>query len=230
MTLGWREGILVLAVVAAAYFAAMLARLLRMGRRRQEAALPQPPAIAVEATGRPMAASVAAPRATAAQAAMNAYAAASDEAVAIPAADAVSPAPTFAWEEAKQLFGTAPKTPAEVPAASREVGFGMPLAEHLAQDWDQAPSREAPRGATSDLEEELLRMRAEIERMRREMTELRAARRVSPQYAEAMELSQRGLRPQDVADRMNISLAEAELIQALGRGRQDFDEGESDER
>ena len=73
------------------------------------------------------------------------------------------------------------------------------------------------------MEMEIQRMRDEMLQMRREMEELRAARRVSPQYAEAMELAQRGMGAQDVADRLGISLAEAELVQALSRGQQNFD-------
>jgi hypothetical protein len=73
---------------------------------------------------------------------------------------------------------------------------------------------------------EVQRMRSEMERMRAEMDELRMARRVSPQYAEAMELAQRGLPAQAIADRLGISLAEAELVHALSRGDKNFAEGE----
>ena len=69
-------------------------------------------------------------------------------------------------------------------------------------------------------------MHSARERMRVEVEELRAARRVSPQYSEAMELAQRGMSAQDVADRLGISLAEAELVHALSRGSKNFDEGD----
>jgi hypothetical protein len=132
-------------------------------------------------------------------------------------ADAVPPAPTFAnqspapafeWAEVKDLFGA---TSASAPDALPQTGFGEHLAEHLAR---------------AEMEMEVQRMRAEMERMRAEMDELRLARRVSPQYAEAMELAQRGFPAQAVADRLGISLAEAELVHALSRGDKNFAEGE----
>lgn len=98
-------------------------------------------------------------------------------------------------------------------APPRSAGFGEQLAEHLVR---------------SEMEIEIRRLRKEIEAMRAEMEELRAARHVSPQYAEAMELSQRGLTAQDVADRLDISLGEAELVHALSRGDKNFEQGEKD--
>lgn len=96
------------------------------------------------------------------------------------------------------------------PAAG---GFGEQLAEHLAR---------------SEMEIEIGRLREEMEAMRAELEELRAARHVSPHYADALELAQRGLTAQDVADRLGISLGEAELVHALSRGDRNFDEGEND--
>jgi hypothetical protein len=126
---------------------------------------------------------------------------------------AVPPAPNFEWEGVKELFDAEPAvaTPpsGQLPAGEgRAGGFGEHLSEHLVR---------------SDMEMELQRMRDEMQRMSQELEELRAARRVSPQYAEAMELAQRGMNAQDLADRLGISLAEAELVHALSRGRQDFD-------
>jgi len=99
----------------------------------------------------------------------------------------------------------------KLPTAT--TGFGEQFAEHLAR---------------SDMEMEILRLRNEMEAMRAELEELRAARYISPHYAEAMTLSQRGLTAQDVADRLDISLGEAELVHALSRGDRNFDEGEED--
>lgn len=104
-----------------------------------------------------------------------------------------------------------PPAPTLLAHHARPTGFGEHLAEHLAR---------------SDMEMEVQRMRSEMERMRVEMDELRVARRVAPQYAEAMELAQRGLSAQAVADRLGISLAEAELVHALSRGDQNFEEGD----
>ena len=95
----------------------------------------------------------------------------------------------------------------------RVSGFGEQLAEHLAR---------------SDLEREVRQLRKEVDELRAEVDDLRAVRNISPQYAEAVALAQRGLTAQDVADRMGISLAEAELVHALSRGESIFEEGEHD--
>ena len=76
----------------------------------------------------------------------------------------------------------------------------------------------------SHLEREVKQLREEIAALRAELDEIKMARRVSPQYADAMALVQRGLTAQDVADRCGISLAEAELVWALARGPQNFDQ------
>lgn len=106
-----------------------------------------------------------------------------------------------------------PMIPRGKPPTMSATGFGEQLAEHLAR---------------SDTEMEIRHLRREMETMRAELEELRTARNISPHYAEAMELSQRGLTAQDVADRLDISLGEAELVQALSRGDRNFDEGEED--
>lgn len=97
----------------------------------------------------------------------------------------------------------APPPPAVVPASSGS-GFGEHIGEHLLR---------------TEMEGEMQQLREEIENLRRELEEVRAARRVSPQYSEAMELVQRGKSAQEVSDHLGISLAEAELVQALSRGQ-----------
>ncbi len=169
---GWRDGILLMAALAAVYLVVLLLRLTQVGRRRPariESETPPIPAIEAE----------------------------------VPVST-----PTTEWNAVQELLGESAQAAAPV---ARPAGFGEHLAEHLAR---------------SDMEMEVQRMRAEIERMRTEMEELRAARRVSPQYAEAMELAQRGFSAQAVADRLGISLAEAELVHALSRGDQNFEEGD----
>jgi hypothetical protein len=111
-----------------------------------------------------------------------------------------------------ELLGGNEPAPAveDVPPVS---GFGEQLAGHLAR---------------SDLEREVRQLRKEVDELRAEVDDLRAVRNISPQYAEAVALAQRGLTAQDVADRMGISLAEAELVHALSRGESIFEEGEQD--
>lgn len=87
----------------------------------------------------------------------------------------------------------------------------------------EAPSFDAELGRTQ-LEREVRQLREEIAALRAELDEMKAASRVSPQYADAMALAQRGLTAQDVADRCDISLAEAELVWALAHGPQDTEQ------
>lgn len=225
VSLSWRDGILILVAVAAIYLVFMLLRLIQVGRQRQAAQparhVPEVPERFETVSSlrqRPESQSevvpVQAPAVTASRSALAAYAEAMEDAS--PAEPfAVRPAPTFEWDDVKELFGEESAVP-PAPSAqgmSRSGGFGEPLAAHLAR---------------TDVETEIQRMRDEMERMRREMDDLRTMRRVSPQYAEAMELAQRGLTAQDVADQLGISLGEAELVHALSRSRQNFEEGETD--
>lgn len=234
LPLGLRDIILVLVVLAAIYLAFVLFRLIQVGRRRparephvepaarpREAESPprsntaalhvaEPPPVAVAAMEPEIVPPPPSPPPpAAARQALAAY-----EEAAPPRENFVAPpAPTFEWDEVKDLFGEAEEPPVATPlpaapATPRSGGFGEHISDHLAR---------------TDMEMEIQRMRDEMLQMRREMEELRAARRVSPQYAEAMELAQRGMGAQDVADRLGISLAEAELVQALSRGQQNFD-------
>ncbi|MCX8085880.1 MAG: DUF2802 domain-containing protein [Rhodocyclaceae bacterium] len=220
-SLGWRDLILLLVALVAVYLAVLIIKLIQVGRRhpeplstmrapasaRSEPAPPAPPdemgMVPNEPTARISTA-----------AAVSAYA----EEAAAHAPAAVPPAPSFGWDGVEEHLGEAQAMP--LPAAStshsaaerpRGGGFGESLAEHLAR---------------SEVEMEVQRLRDELARMRAEMDELRAARHVSPQYAEAVTLIQRGLSAQQVADRLGISLAEAELVQALCRGEGHFDEGD----
>jgi hypothetical protein len=190
--IGLRDAILLLVVLAAIYLVVMVLRLVQAGRKHARGVEDRP-----ESSARPGVKAEAEPVWVPPDAQ--------------PVADAVAPAPTFDWEEVKDLFAAAAgeKAPVEKSAASAS-GFGEPLAEHLAR---------------LDVEMEVQRMRDEMDRMRAEMEKLRAARHVSPQYAEAAELVQRGLSAQDVADHLGISLAEAELVHALSRGSKDLERG-----
>lgn len=133
--------------------------------------------------------------------------------------EAVAPLPisrSAEWHDVVDLELLAGPPSVAKPAAeapSPVSGFGEQLAEHLAR---------------SDLEREVRQLRKEVGQLRAELDDLRAVRNISPHYAEALALAQRGLTAQDVADRMGISLAEAELVHALSRGESLFEEGEQD--
>lgn len=117
------------------------------------------------------------------------------------------------WNDVVDLdVGVEPERPSPEPSP-RVAGFGEQLADHLAR---------------SDLEREVRQLRQEVDELRAALDDLRSLRNISPHYAEALELAQRGLTAQDVADRMGISLAEAELVHALSRGDKLFEEGAED--
>lgn len=222
--LGWRDLILLLVVVVAIYMVVMVLKLARLRPSRSafttsEAKAPQAPKVPkmpkapeIDLLLEPQT-SISPTPSISPEAAMSAYVEAMAGAAPPSAEKFAAPvAPTFEWDDVKDLFGAAGmgmSPPAQqAPARHERSGFGESLATHLAR---------------SDMEAEMQRLRDEMARMQKEMEELRASQRVSPQYAEAMELSQRGLSAQEVADRLGISLAEAELVQALSRGKQNFD-------
>lgn len=103
--------------------------------------------------------------------------------------------------------------------------------EQMAAARSSAPSNAAPADFGQQLlrqqfEQELAQLRAdmqsEIESLRSAMAELQATRRVAPLYNEAMQLAQRGLPADVIADRCAISRGEAELVCALSRNQQDY--------
>ena len=67
------------------------------------------------------------------------------------------------------------------------------------------------------VEAELEQMRAEIAALREELVKLKSARMMSPQYADAVTLSEQGADARTIAERCGISVGEAELVLALTR-------------
>jgi len=113
-------------------------------------------------------------------------------------------------------------------AAAREVAEEPP-----AEDWPTRGAESADTSDASQFGEQLFRssVEAELERMRNEVSglketigQLKAARRVSPQYNEAMALAQRGMDKQNIAEECGISIGEAELVLALSRNKQEYEE------
>ena len=95
-----------------------------------------------------------------------------------------------------------------------------------AQDGGQ---KQAPFGEQlfrSGVEAELQQMRSELAGLKENMAQLKAARRVSPQYNEAMRLAQDGMAARDIADECGISLGEAELVLSLSRNKQEYEDHE----
>jgi hypothetical protein len=71
------------------------------------------------------------------------------------------------------------------------------------------------RHLVDDLRNQQTRLAEELNRVRDELSALRAASRVAPAYAEAVSMVQRGLDASAIAERCGISVAEAELVRAL---------------
>lgn len=198
---GWREGILLLVGLAVIYLLVTLFRLLRVVTPPAESRKKEPPL----AEAAPLYSNEPMPELTEAVSPLPvSHSNEWNDVVDLDLLDSTAPAPGLAAKAAP--VAPSPSTP---PVSD----FGEQLAEHLAR---------------SDLEREVRQLRKEVDELRDELEDLRAVRNISPQYAEAVALAQRGLTAQDVADRMGISLAEAELVHALSRGESIFDEGVHD--
>lgn len=105
-----------------------------------------------------------------------------------------------------------PPSPSDAPDAAVHVAAtGAP------------PSFEAQLRRTS-LENEVQQLRQEVAELKSALEQVKASRRVSPQYNEAMLLAQRGVNAQVIADQCAISIGEAELVAALSRNRQEYED------
>lgn len=122
--------------------------------------------------------------------------------------------------------------PADVtaPAATPELPptFVPPVAEPESPPPGMAFGEQL--AARIGMESELQQLRAEVAVLRQEVAELKAARRVSPQYADAMALARRGFNARGIADECGISIGEAELVLAMSRDELNFDEEVDDGR
>lgn len=125
--------------------------------------------------------------------------------------------PPTSADEASRL-GAATLPPQFVDATPEPPAFQAP-------DLPEAPiSFDDHLASKMGGDDEMGRLRNEVETLRREVGELRAARRVSPQYADAMALAQRGYDARGIAAECGISVGEAELVSALSRNAANFDD------
>ena len=91
---------------------------------------------------------------------------------------------------------------------------------------EQKPAQFAEQLFRSGVEAELQQLRSEVAGLKENLAQLKAARRVSPQYNEAMQLAQRGMDVRDIADECGISMGEAELVLSLSRNKQEYEDHE----
>lgn len=96
----------------------------------------------------------------------------------------------------------------------------------MTQAPDQAPAKFGEQLFRSGVEAELQQLRGELAGLKDNVAQLKAARRVSPQYNEAMLLAQRGMNVHDIAEECGISMGEAELVLALSRNKQEYEDNE----
>lgn len=107
-----------------------------------------------------------------------------------------------------------------------------PEEQRLPESWraplmpDQPPTQFKEQLFRSGVEAELQQLRGELAGLKENMAQLKAARRVSPQYNEAMLLAQRGMDASDIADECGISMGEAELVLSLSRNKQEYEDHE----
>ena len=102
----------------------------------------------------------------------------------------------------------------------------LPEPVRATQAAEQKPAQFGEQLFRSGVEAELQQLRSELAGLKENMAQLKAARRVSPQYNEAMQLAQRGMDVRDIANECGISLGEAELVLSLSRNKQEYEDHE----
>jgi hypothetical protein len=110
-------------------------------------------------------------------------------------------------------------TPAEPPAATPPAVDARSASELLPEAVASFPEQLA----WSRLEAEVRQLRGELAALPLQVAALKATPRVSPMYADALDLARRGFDARGVAEECGISVAEAELVLAMARDNTDFD-------
>jgi hypothetical protein len=110
------------------------------------------------------------------------------------------------------------------PAAEASTSV---FAEHLAWTRLDAEVKEL-RAELAAARNELAAVRSELAGVQAELAESKAARRVSPLYADAVALARRGYDARGIAEECGISVAEAELVLSMSGGGQNLDDEVND--
>ena len=101
-----------------------------------------------------------------------------------------------------------------------------PQPEAAPEPQEQYPAHFGEQLYRSGVEAELQQLRNEVTVLKETIAQLQAARRVSPQYNEEMHLAQRGMDEQGIANQCGISIGEAELVLALSRNKQEYEDND----
>lgn len=110
--------------------------------------------------------------------------------------------------------------PADIPAPTRGAAFA----------WNEPPSENPERHRIEVLEQDLAQLRREVgglraevqalrEEQRREINKVEVTQNASPFYSDAMQLATQGREAADISVLCGISRAEADLVVALARNK-----------
>ena len=116
--------------------------------------------------------------------------------------------------------GGVPAAPAESPVPTRGAAFA----------WNEPPSENPERHRVEVLEQDLAQLRREVgglraevqalrEEQRREINKVEVTQNASPFYSDAMQLATQGREAADISVLCGISRAEADLVVALARNK-----------
>ena len=203
-SLGWRAGLIALIVLLLSYIVVMFVRMRRLQNELNSAAVP--PLVA--------------------QSAVAAYAGIQE-----PEATGAPPAP--AAGEAAQAVEPAPSaTPAGEAQAS-----SVPEGEELDFAWNEPPPEIPGQALIDALQADLYQLRCEVDQLRdelradlstaredfrRQLTQFSgSAQTASPLYNDAMQMAAQGQDAATIAQHCGIARAEADLVVALVRNRND---------
>lgn len=208
ISIGWRDGVVLIAALVAIYLVYTVLRLSRLGKARRDALTAVPPGLTSaprEYAGPMIDLSAELPAELLARTAPT---------EAPPAAPVITAVPPFSPRPA-------PKIVSSTPAMSSAPGMPDPAASHEPAPFAQQLARSSLEVELAHLRRESKALAEELAYLREEVAALKAARNVSPLYSEAMSMAQQGAPASGIAGQCGISLAEAELVAALARGLPD---------
>ena len=207
---GWREGLILVIVLLLSYIVVLFLRMRRLQNERSVSAIP--------------------PRL--AQSALAAYTGIQEADAAVPA----TPVPAAAESKAK-----ASASGASAEAASAAAAVPAVAAEELDFAWNEPPPEIPGQALIDALQEDVYHLRCAVDELRDELREgLLAAREdfrhqllqisqlaessaqaASPLYNDAMQMAAQGQDAATIAQHCGIARAEADLVVALVRNRND---------
>jgi len=114
--------------------------------------------------------------------------------------------------------------PAEAAPAVVEEGGDVQASPQFAEHLVERLAWSRLENELKDLRAEVTGLRASLSQLQEGLSQAEAARRISPLYADAAALAQRGYDARGIAGECGISVAEAELVLAMSDGSKNFDD------